>query len=52
MMDKDVANYILTVLHSAPLEVRGGELAKLAEIHARAVGQVEEIGGLVEKDGD
>lgn len=41
-MDDDVAELLLMLLMNAPMEIRGGELAKLAEVHARAVAHVQD----------
>jgi hypothetical protein len=41
MIDEDVAQLLLMLLRDAPMEVRAGELAVWAEVHARAVAQVK-----------
>jgi hypothetical protein len=41
-MDEDVADFLLSLLNNSPLEVRGAELARLADLHARAVEQISE----------
>jgi hypothetical protein len=42
-MDKDVAELLLVLLNNSPIEIRGAELAKLADLHARALAQVQEL---------
>jgi hypothetical protein len=44
-MDDDVAELLLMLLMNAPMEIRGGELAKLADVHARAVAHVQDARG-------
>lgn len=41
-MDPDVVNFLLHLLANSPFEVRGAELAKVAELHARATAQLSE----------
>jgi hypothetical protein len=42
-MDNDVAEFLLALLTNSPLEVRGSEIAKLADLHARALEQIESV---------
>lgn len=41
-MEREVADYILTVLNNTPLEVRGESLARVAALHAQAVEAINE----------
>lgn len=41
-MDADVANFLIMLLNDSPVTVSGAEVAKLADVHARAVAQVRD----------
>lgn len=43
-MDQDVLTLLLRLLEETQFPVYGSELAKLAELHDRAVSQVQDLG--------
>lgn len=42
-MDTDVVEFLLQLLRDAPLQITGGQVAELADVHRRAVEQVKEL---------